>query len=63
MRRQRITAGYRDMEYGLRDMLLRYLYVVVDRVTGALRLMVQDAISTLQGLNFTFDLNDSESSD
>ena len=53
------------MEYGLRDMLLRYLYVVVDRVTGALRLMVQDAISTLQGLNFTFDMNnlDSESSD
>ena len=49
------------MEYGLRDMLLRYLYVVVDRVTGALRLMVQDAISTLQGLNFTLDLNDSES--
>jgi hypothetical protein len=61
MRRQRVKAGYRSMDFGLRDMLLRYLYEIVDRVTGAMRLMVQDAISTLQGLNFTLDLNDSES--
>lgn len=53
LKRKRVLSGYRQMEYALRKMLLRYLYMFFDtlRLRGAperLRLTVQDAIDAMR---------------
>jgi hypothetical protein len=37
LKRRRVRAGYRDMEFGMLEMFLRYLYSIVDRVTEAVQ--------------------------